>query len=60
MVPAAPSTWQLRQGPDKLLRVDGLDFICRLSLPNSTASSASLLVFMYPFVLTAHGLNFGG
>ena len=58
MVPAAPSTWQLRQGTDKLLRVDGLHFICRVSLSNSTASSASLLVFMLPFCVNSPWAQF--
>ena len=37
MAPIAPSPWSLRRGTDKFLQVNGLDFIHRVSLPNSIA-----------------------
>ena len=53
MAPIAPSPWSLRRGTDKFLQVNGLDFIHRVSLPNSIAGPASSFVcgFVCPFVL---------
>ena len=57
MVPAAPSTWQLRQGTDKLLRVDGLDFICRLSTQFNCQFS-QFACFYVPFCVNSPWAQF--
>ena len=43
------STWQLRQGTDKLLQVYGLNFLCRVNLPNLIPDSVGSLILCVLF-----------